>query len=88
MVALGFKLVGVAHGLAVSVHGRLDDGVTHQLLLDGERSPCIVHPRSVAVPEGLPSDPISESSLLPSFPDVVLLDGVLVVWSARRRIRE
>src|ERR1017187_8580749 len=59
-LAIGVSL-GVGHGLAVNVHGRLDAGVTHQLLLGGERSACIVHPGSVAVPEGLPSDPISQS---------------------------
>ena len=40
------------------------------------------------MPEGLPSDPIPQSGLLPGFTNVVLLDGVLVVRSARRRIRE
>ena len=40
------------------------------------------------MPEGLPSDPISQSGLLPGFTNVVLLDGVLVGRSARRRVCE
>jgi hypothetical protein len=64
----------VGHGLAIDVHRGLDAGVTHQLLLDGERRPGLIQPRPVAVPKRVPADIAADFGRDASLPNVALLE--------------
>src|SRR6266550_2140076 len=78
----------IRHGLSINVHRGLDARVTHQLLLDGERRSSLIQPRSIAVAERMPSDIATDSGCDSSFPDVLLLNLLLMVWPPRSRIGE
>jgi hypothetical protein len=78
----------VRHGLPINVHRRLDAGMAHQLLLDGERRSSFVQPGPVAVPERMPTDIAADSGCNPGFPDMLLLDLLLMVGPARDRVSE
>ena len=80
--------LGIRHGLAVDVHRGLNAGVAHQLLLDGERRPCLIQPRPLAVPEGVPANLRSDLGGLASFADVALLDLLLMERLSCNRICE
>jgi hypothetical protein len=79
---------GVRHGVAVDVHRGLDAGVAHQLLLDGERRPGLIQPRPIAVPKRVPANRRSDLGGLDGFPDVALLDFLLLERLSCNRICE
>ena len=60
--------------------------MTHQFPLHSNRCVGLVKPRAIAVPERLPADSERDAHRFGSFPDVLLLDFLLMVWPIRRRI--
>src|ERR1700687_1623475 len=78
----------VSHGLAVNVLRGLDTRVTIQLLLDGERRPSFIQPRSITVAECVPTDITADPGCDTCFANVLLLNFLLMVGPPGDRVGE